>query len=313
MSAPRLRWLPFYVDGRPSLAVKAATDNASGAYAIRRKDSHGVVYVGESHVGRMWRTLNRHFQAPASLLRTGNRFATDRGDEYEVAWKITKRGKLTKKTANQAALDLQSKWIADFRAAGDRLHNADDGKAWDPDEPINAPEDDAWGGLVANPAAVMGTLGRLVALTAAIRMGAPTELVWNLRTAPILAYDKAGKLVIAYPGPAVRPVTKDEAKDYRRTHWGQDGRGEVLDCGASPPPRKQLGELLSIVYATKKGADSEITFYEHEFGEGGPRAWKPPFLYEHRCDSRCGAKCAASGSLFISGGTYRVTARGIVG
>src|SRR6186713_1543888 len=115
------RWVPFIVDGRPSAAVKQATDLASGAYAIRRKDSHGVVYVGESDLGHMWRTICRHFQAPVTFTAKkkpggGNAFATDAPGDYEVTWKITSRGKRAKGSGDQRAMNLQAKWIRYFKA-----------------------------------------------------------------------------------------------------------------------------------------------------------------------------------------------------
>lgn len=35
--------------------------NLSGAYVIRSKRSHDVLYVGESHTGNLAKTLKRHF------------------------------------------------------------------------------------------------------------------------------------------------------------------------------------------------------------------------------------------------------------
>lgn len=37
----------------------------SGVYAIRDAYSHSVLYVGESHSGRLYHTLTRHFQSPS--------------------------------------------------------------------------------------------------------------------------------------------------------------------------------------------------------------------------------------------------------
>jgi excinuclease UvrABC nuclease subunit len=38
-----------------------ALRNASGAYAIRNRETGAVLYVGESHTGRLAHTLKRHF------------------------------------------------------------------------------------------------------------------------------------------------------------------------------------------------------------------------------------------------------------
>jgi hypothetical protein len=35
--------------------------NLSGAYVIRKKGSHEILYVGESHTGHMAKTIKRHF------------------------------------------------------------------------------------------------------------------------------------------------------------------------------------------------------------------------------------------------------------
>lgn len=35
----------------------------SGCYVIRARDTHKVYYVGESHTGRLYDTITRHFQA----------------------------------------------------------------------------------------------------------------------------------------------------------------------------------------------------------------------------------------------------------
>lgn len=35
--------------------------NGSGAYVIRKKSNHEILYVGESHSGRLAKTVKRHF------------------------------------------------------------------------------------------------------------------------------------------------------------------------------------------------------------------------------------------------------------
>lgn len=89
--------------------------------------------------------------------------------------------------------------------------------------------------------------------------------------------------------------------EYRRSHWGLSGDGKVRD-GRAPDPRAgtlvQLGELVSVVYLTRKLGDLAPTEYEHDFGRGGRGL---PLLAYNRT------------GLVIVGGAYRVTARGIVG
>lgn len=43
-------------------AFVTATRNTSGVYVIRDRASHEVLYIGESHTGRLYGTLTRHFQ-----------------------------------------------------------------------------------------------------------------------------------------------------------------------------------------------------------------------------------------------------------
>lgn len=319
---PRVKWVPFVVDGRPSLAVKRATEDRSGAYAIRRKDSKSVIYVGESHVGRLWRTMSRHFQAPDTFTSKApkggkNAFATDRPADYEVAWRVTKRGKLTKATADQRAMNEQAKWIAAFRAAGHPLKNVSDGMAdAEGDDSFdfgaNVKEDDRpW---YENPSPPLGALVELGKLTE-IAMTGITVYTWPLRDAPVLAYDERGQLFIVYTGKIVGPSTKAQRREYARTHWGQSGPGHLREGGTAPAPHRLGAEVSSVTYTTQKGLQRKLVDYEHLFGEGASRGTRVirPRIARHECPGGCGSKCAARGALALSGGTYQVNARGIVG
>jgi hypothetical protein len=60
-----LRYRPIGASGEPYPDWVRALSGASGVYVIReiqRDGSHAVVYVGESHTGRLYQTLTRHFQ-----------------------------------------------------------------------------------------------------------------------------------------------------------------------------------------------------------------------------------------------------------
>ncbi len=323
---PALKWHSIIVDGRPSELVKRATDKRSGAYAIRRKDSHGVVYVGESDHGTLWRTLLRHFQAPASFTAPkskkggANAFATDRPQDYEVGWQITTRGHRPRggaKLPDQRALTLQAQWIAAFRAAGHQLKNRDDGladaKPGEPYELVQPPEED-FADWVRNPPRALTNLGLLTGVTVA-EVGGVASYTWPLRDAPILAYDDRGRLHIVYAGKVVRPSTSLERKEYKRTHWGQRGTGKVREGGVATPPLISLGRGVEIQYTTRKGADRKLVDYRHEWGEGAPKGkrWVAPTVAIHRCKGGCGSSCAAAGAMTLVGGTYRVDTRGIVG
>ena len=96
---------------------------------------------------------------------------------------------------------------------------------------------------------------------------------------------------------ARNPATNAEAlKQYERDHWGQKGAEKVRKLSAADPrvPSVELGELVMVVYRTKKGADQVLTDYEHEFAHPRPR-----LAYNES-------------GLIIAGGRYRIEPRGIV-
>lgn len=274
-----LAWRSYVEAGRPSLAVKAKTEDASGAYAIRRKDSHSVVYVGESRQGHMWRTIARHFQAPVTFTNRkkpggGNAFATDRGGDYEVAWEVTSRGYRTKPEGDQRALNLQAAWIEQFRAAGHPLKNRDDGKANAEAErdfrearAAQAQADDDRGAFdsLLNPRGTMTLLGLLTRL----ELATGVELAWSLKAAPWLVYDDRGRLFIVYPGKVERASTPAELKEYKRTHWGAIPEGRVRGGGVAVAPFVSLGPIAIVTYTTRKGTDAKLVDYVHPFGTKG--------------------------------------------
>lgn len=51
--------------------VRNASRGENGVYAIRDKGTHETLYVGESHTGRLWKTLLRHFQGQRSFEGIG--------------------------------------------------------------------------------------------------------------------------------------------------------------------------------------------------------------------------------------------------
>ncbi len=61
-----LKYRPVGASGEPYPDWVRALDGRSGVYIIReiqRDGTHVTVYVGESHAGRLYQTLTRHFQA----------------------------------------------------------------------------------------------------------------------------------------------------------------------------------------------------------------------------------------------------------
>jgi hypothetical protein len=313
VKSKRPKWRALAEGGELSGAIKADADGASGAYAIRRKRDHVVLYVGESSRGRLWRTLLRHFQAPESFRKVRERGIFDRdASKYEVALWVTSKGarsRSDKAPADQRALDAQAKWIETLKPS----INVDDGKADDDDlsGPWDLPgEDDghAFASLL-NPARELVELGKLTRLDYEDERGRVRALRFGLRSAPSLAYDDAGRLHVAYVKAAVRNVTAKELREYARTHWGEEGTGNVRAVNVALPPFRRLGKGLSVTYTTRKGGDGELVDYVHPWGEGARGKWAPPIVVVHACQRRC----AGVGQIALRGGTYRVTERGIVG
>lgn len=116
-------------------------------------------------------------------------------------------------------------------------------------------------------------------------------------------YDAGRDYGLTHPPPKKNPARMtelDAAAMYRRTHWGLRG-DETPRMLRVAEPRKsgtlvQLGDLVSVVYRTKKLGDSGPTEYEHEFERSLPVL----------CHD-------GNGLLVIAGGRYRMTRRGIVG
>ena len=159
----------------------------------------------------------------------------------------------------------------------------------------------------ANPSAPLVLLGELVSIVYKPGAGRRRVTLRFPRTA-LLAY-RGDRLVIVY---AERhgggKGTMAGGREYRRTHWGLAGKGRTVEGlvlqGAAP----ELGEALEITYATRKGRDRKLVNYWHVFGDFGdakPWRFEPPTLVAARCDGRPLAR--------LDGGTYRVTAHGIVG
>jgi hypothetical protein len=85
---------------------------------------------------------------------------------------------------------------------------------------------------------------------------------------------------------------------YRLAHWGLGGPVEARNLRVADPYAAELvelGQLVSVVYLTRKAGDSGPTEYEHDFSR------PMPVLAFH------------SGGLVICGGRYRVGMRGIIG
>lgn len=343
------KWQALVVNGELSPLLKSRAHHASGAYAVREKSSHRVVYVGESSRGNLWRTLLRHFQAPDSfrLVRESGIFEGDPA-KYEVALQVTSRGPRPREStstriadlkrrgvkfrtdADQRAMAAQARWIASFRKAGHKLVNVDDGLAKGDDGPREStcPVCDGEGvDLLGDRCDRCLGSGRVVVRNPSASShdgpGAPSgelielgrltrldDMVWSLRGAPVLAYDGRKRLFIVYVGRVVKPSAASERREYARTHGGASGPGDCRTGALADAPFVVVGPSSVIQYTTRKGGERELVDYVHEWGEGGRGRFVPPTVVAHRCGK---PGCRWEGGLALVGGTYRVEDRGIVG
>lgn len=123
----RARWLPLIVGGKWNQELRRTFDEASGVYAIRRKSDRTVEYIGESHTGRGWKTLQRHFQDYSGTFKDRSEYTRPNADGLEAALWVTSSGPRSGKgEGDQAALDLQAKLIAKYGPT----ENRDDGQAY---------------------------------------------------------------------------------------------------------------------------------------------------------------------------------------
>ena len=112
-----------------------------------------------------------------------------------------------------------------------------------------------------------------------------------------------GAQAAPFRGVARRPNAGPDLGAARRAYeafqWGRKPR-RVTRARVSPEPEvlAQLGQLTHVTYQTKKGSE-KVALYEHAFGEEGGR--RPVLALDPK-----------SGRLHIVGGSYRVTARGII-
>jgi hypothetical protein len=95
---------------------------------------------------------------------------------------------------------------------------------------------------------------------------------------------------------AVDRAIEAAVKQYRRDHWDRAGPHRARGLPAADPRilSIELGELVAVIYRTKKGEDTRLTDYEHHFSR--PR---PVLSYNPT-------------GLIIAGGKYHVTERGII-
>lgn len=79
----------------------------SGAYVIRNRFTKEVLYVGESHTGRMAKTIKRHFHTWNDS--TDRQHFTDDASSVEIAVRVTP-GKIAVETQNRLMKQLKPKY-----------------------------------------------------------------------------------------------------------------------------------------------------------------------------------------------------------
>lgn len=76
---------PLMVGGEYNRQLRAAMDGQSGVYVLRRIGRKRATYVGESHTGRAWKTMLRHFHGRDSFRKLGE-WVDPCPSCFEVAW-----------------------------------------------------------------------------------------------------------------------------------------------------------------------------------------------------------------------------------
>lgn len=278
-----IRWTKLRVGGKWNPKLLDALDKRSGAYAVRDAETRRVLYVGESHTDRMWRTLLRHFQDPTGRFAQRGEWTNATPERLEVrAWFTSK-----------ADAECKEAHVIDRLHP---LHNRSDGRC-------DADTDFPFGANVAQNPAGLVTLGELVSIRYKPETGRATTMRFPRRAAPVLAYSKAGRLAIVYAARAIGASSASAQKEYARTHWGRAGDGERLAGVLLGGKGRRLGTALEITYATQKGSDAELVNYWHTFAE--KKGELPPQLVA--------GTCAGRAMVRLDGGTYTVTAHGIEG
>jgi hypothetical protein len=146
--------------------------------------------------------------------------------------------------------------------------------------------------LVGNVAKELGTIAQ------ELRDGAsPKTLLGRIdaNMATLLAVSEGIRGGTVKSNPSAPPT-------YKSSHWGIDSKKDLSLLVPTPHkshPMVGLGELVSVVYLTQKGGDGGLTEYEHKFEKR-----RPVLAY---------ALDKGRTRLFVAGGSYTVTRRGIVG
>ncbi len=244
----RARWLPLIVAGGWNPELRRAFDRKSGAYAIREKKGRRVLYVGESHTDRGWKTLTRHFQDASGKFAQRSEFTHARPVELEGALWLTSKG--------QPALNMQAKQIERARASG--YDPIDDGKA--------------------EARATSGRDRRLGAKSSAAEDPDAFDFGANVEN-PARLYDVRGVLAGCYRGgpknaPRDGAIMRSHYYDVTDGPWGS----ETTLCGRIKDATARLGDLSEVGPAT---CPLCVDRFEKKAAKGLAVRWDPRAIEEN--------------------------------
>lgn len=350
---PALPWRPLREKDakgrwRWNEAMRLDTDGKHGVYAIRDASTHEVLYVGESHTARLWATMTRHFQDRTGSFKALREvtFTSTHPERFEAAHWTTKTGTAAQRLQHVKIRTLRPRhnqvdgkgrrlddeelpeWVTSNpspprKNPGEPKHfyrsvlvpSASIERAREGYREASTPTAraiaDGYLRVLAGGAPVRWTGARELepAYLRGVRSGIRTIERWDWFAAlhdTIEIGDDSFALIARHGGkrnPGRRASGGAAARaEYEKTHWGERGprasrRLRVPDVSPTIP-LVELGELVAVTYRTRKGGDVRVVNYVHDF-----KASDRPVL----------AYSSDGKGLYIAGGSYRVTERGIEG
>jgi len=126
----RLTFRPVGIPGGAYPEWLRALDGKSGVYVIRQPRAFGsaeVVYVGESHTGRLYGTITRHFQGWRRYKSWWSHvFAPVRPHDPGLTYPRATVEVAVRVTSSNGALDLQAELIQQLRPRDNLLEVVQD-------------------------------------------------------------------------------------------------------------------------------------------------------------------------------------------
>lgn len=113
----RRRWVRLLRGTTYAAELRAAMHGRSGVYAVRDVATKTVAYVGESHTGRAWKTMLRHFQDPTGKFEARGEWVHHRPEIVEILWQ---------ETTDTGAMPLELVWIQEFKPSANLAGYSDD-------------------------------------------------------------------------------------------------------------------------------------------------------------------------------------------